>query len=343
MTTNQVAYWNVVEAKRNHLAQEIETNRANLARESETHRSNIVNEAETMRSNLANERLKQDQNEETKRSNLARETETHRSNVVNENENKRSNVAREKETRRSNKATEAIRKETNKETKRSNLANEAQTRVRDAQNYSVGSRQAAAAQSQAAAAHRNAAANEQNAATNRYNAITNRYNAITARQKAESDILKNESDASKTWYGTAKLVEKYGPQYAAKATQTVKDIQKATVDAAQDFLRGGETLSAQSNKYADRINRNVKTIANKLKALPGKAIDAYNSWANSIPGYSAIKKAVKSIILGAKYPNDSQKSAAKKEQAKQEAEYRKKQPVITQQKGTKTNAKTKKK
>lgn len=74
MTQNQIAYQNLQEDIRSHLASEAlkgreltEVERANLARELETNRANLAREAETYRSNLA------------------REFETHRANVAQEN------------------------------------------------------------------------------------------------------------------------------------------------------------------------------------------------------------------------------------------------------------------
>lgn len=62
MTSNQIAYWNLVEQKRANMASENtkrfsaeETQRANQAKEAETFRSNLAKEQETKRSNLAHE------------------------------------------------------------------------------------------------------------------------------------------------------------------------------------------------------------------------------------------------------------------------------------------------
>lgn len=56
MTTNQVAYQNLLEAQRANKAREDENRRSNIAREVETNRSNVAKETETNRSNLVNER-----------------------------------------------------------------------------------------------------------------------------------------------------------------------------------------------------------------------------------------------------------------------------------------------
>lgn len=84
MTQNQIAYQDLQETVRSHVANEAlkgreltETERANLARELETNRSNLANEAENNRSNLAREF-------ETHRSNVAREVETNRANRAQE-------------------------------------------------------------------------------------------------------------------------------------------------------------------------------------------------------------------------------------------------------------------
>lgn len=45
MTTNQVAYWTLVESKRSNLAREEETHRSNIANETETHRHNVATES----------------------------------------------------------------------------------------------------------------------------------------------------------------------------------------------------------------------------------------------------------------------------------------------------------
>lgn len=64
MTQNQIAYWNYVEAKRNHRAIEKETNRSNLARESETNRSNRAHEYQVFQQRMQDRDLKRiDQNE----------------------------------------------------------------------------------------------------------------------------------------------------------------------------------------------------------------------------------------------------------------------------------------
>lgn len=91
MTSNQIAYTNLVEQSRHNLAGEQETNRHNIATEYEQNRTNTANESlrtkelkETKRSHKANER-------ENKRANLAREglsqlelAEKQRANMANE-------------------------------------------------------------------------------------------------------------------------------------------------------------------------------------------------------------------------------------------------------------------
>lgn len=84
MTANQIAYWQLKENERSHLASEGETNRANLAKERENYRSNTAKEKETNRANLVNEALKARGLAEDERSNKAREAETNRSNVYRE-------------------------------------------------------------------------------------------------------------------------------------------------------------------------------------------------------------------------------------------------------------------
>lgn len=44
MTSNQIAYQNMLENQRHNLTAEFETNRSNVAKEKETHRSNLENE-----------------------------------------------------------------------------------------------------------------------------------------------------------------------------------------------------------------------------------------------------------------------------------------------------------
>lgn len=69
MTSNQIAYWNLQEAKRSNVARETETSRSNRAKEGETSRHNVAQEyidrsrvsvdrdklAETSRHNLKTE------------------------------------------------------------------------------------------------------------------------------------------------------------------------------------------------------------------------------------------------------------------------------------------------
>nr|AVX53418.1 putative ORF1 [Marmot picobirnavirus] len=62
MTTNQIAYHNLLETQRTNKEKERETNRANIAKESEMFRSNRESERENRRSNMSNEQIKRDVN-----------------------------------------------------------------------------------------------------------------------------------------------------------------------------------------------------------------------------------------------------------------------------------------
>lgn len=57
MTQNQIAYWNLQEAKRANQEKEREARRSNLAKEQESVRSNLAKEAETERSNRRSEEI----------------------------------------------------------------------------------------------------------------------------------------------------------------------------------------------------------------------------------------------------------------------------------------------
>lgn len=100
MTTNQLRWLELQEARRRNLASEHETHRSNVAKEGLTQFQNL----ETQRSNMATEA-------ETARANQAREAETNRSNVARELETNRTNVAHETETHRANVASENIKQD----------------------------------------------------------------------------------------------------------------------------------------------------------------------------------------------------------------------------------------
>lgn len=99
MTRNAIAWLEVNENKRSHLAQEAETNRHNLATESETTRHNKVGESIDL-GNL----------NETIRHNTTVEGETYRHNLANE----KFNLDSLAESVRHNKATEGIQSESNR-------------------------------------------------------------------------------------------------------------------------------------------------------------------------------------------------------------------------------------
>lgn len=97
-TTNQIAYWKMMNEDRHYRAQEAETHRSNVAQESETTRANLARESETARNNRVNNLIAYGTLEEQKRSNLSKEAETERSNRAREAETFRSNRVREQET-----------------------------------------------------------------------------------------------------------------------------------------------------------------------------------------------------------------------------------------------------
>lgn len=99
MTSNQLKYWEISEAKR-----------ANKARETETARSNLANESTRLRTQLEDARHNRASEAETHRSNVARETETARANRQNE----LLTAVRNAETQRSNLASERLKSESNK-------------------------------------------------------------------------------------------------------------------------------------------------------------------------------------------------------------------------------------
>lgn len=102
MTSNQIAYWNMLETRRANLERE----RNNRDVTSETIRHNKVYEGETQRHNRNEESIGWSNLQETSRHNLAYEKESHRHNVVGERQNKFSL----KENRRHNIATENLSK-----------------------------------------------------------------------------------------------------------------------------------------------------------------------------------------------------------------------------------------
>lgn len=108
MTANQIAYQNMLEARRSNQARELENSRHNLA--TEAHNTSAL--AETIRSNKANEALGRESNvikwntlQETQRSNLANELLISQRNA----ETARHNVAVESEAERANKAAESTK------------------------------------------------------------------------------------------------------------------------------------------------------------------------------------------------------------------------------------------
>lgn len=84
MTSNQIAYWNMLETRRANLERE----RNNRDVTSETIRHNKVYEGETQRHNRREESIGWGNLQETSRHNLAYEKETRRHNVVGERQNK---------------------------------------------------------------------------------------------------------------------------------------------------------------------------------------------------------------------------------------------------------------
>lgn len=132
MTKNQIAYNELLEAKRSNIARETETARSNRANETETHRANVTRETETARHNQQSESLGFAQLEETKRSNRANESikaytaqtdrsalaENMRANLAREEQNylnytatKEDNEGRREETYRANTTAETLRRE----------------------------------------------------------------------------------------------------------------------------------------------------------------------------------------------------------------------------------------
>lgn len=141
MTTNQIAYWNMRENRRNNQVVAKETNRHNLAMENLQLGAN----QETARSNKAKEGLTLQQNIEKERSNKANEAigaanvvvregelaETTRSHQANENinlmnlaETQRHNIRTENITAAYNAESIRVQDERNREVKRDNLINE---------------------------------------------------------------------------------------------------------------------------------------------------------------------------------------------------------------------------
>lgn len=91
MTSNQIAYWSLLESTRHNKAGESETKRHNIQTEDVANRTL----EETARHNSVNERVAIFNAEESQRHNIATETETNRHNVVSEDETARHNVAQE--------------------------------------------------------------------------------------------------------------------------------------------------------------------------------------------------------------------------------------------------------
>lgn len=146
MTRNQLAYWQLEEAKRSNRANEQETNRSNIARETETNRHNVVSEQETERHNRAMETFNLKQLDEQMRANQAHETavarqqtEVERANLVRENQNQQSinlgwgqlalGYSQLSETIRNHKMNEDINLMSLQETTRNHEANEAISRA----------------------------------------------------------------------------------------------------------------------------------------------------------------------------------------------------------------------
>lgn len=80
MTTNQIAYHNLLESQRSNKARESENYRSNLAKEAENYRSNTAKEQENIRSNKADESIRRRSNkiksqelDESKRHNKVQE------------------------------------------------------------------------------------------------------------------------------------------------------------------------------------------------------------------------------------------------------------------------------
>lgn len=87
MTRNQIAYWELTENKRSHLANERENQRTHKAQESETNRHNLATESEINRHNLATEDLTQQQIRNNYEISLKQAAETERSNRAREFQN----------------------------------------------------------------------------------------------------------------------------------------------------------------------------------------------------------------------------------------------------------------
>lgn len=84
MTQNQIAYWNLQEAKRANLEKERELRRSNVAKERENVRSNLAKEAETRRANISSERNARDRNVNEYTLGTVRNQETERHNRASE-------------------------------------------------------------------------------------------------------------------------------------------------------------------------------------------------------------------------------------------------------------------
>lgn len=84
MTQNQIAYWNLQEARRANLEKERELRRSNVAKEAETIRSNLAKEAETHRANVSSERNTKQRNVNEYTLGTVRNQETERHNRATE-------------------------------------------------------------------------------------------------------------------------------------------------------------------------------------------------------------------------------------------------------------------
>lgn len=84
MTQNQIAYWNLQEAKRANQEKERETRRSNLAKEQENVRSNLAKETETARSNRRSEEISATRAHQDYSLGLVKNAETERHNRASE-------------------------------------------------------------------------------------------------------------------------------------------------------------------------------------------------------------------------------------------------------------------
>lgn len=84
MTQNQIAYWNLQEAKRANQEKEREARRSNIAKEQENVRSNLAKEAETARSNRRSEEISATKAHQDYSLGLVKNAETERHNRASE-------------------------------------------------------------------------------------------------------------------------------------------------------------------------------------------------------------------------------------------------------------------